>query len=345
PAAGLSEDVTVRTNLAAQFVATLMQLPGVADVELSVEGQLIQLPNVEPPLTSPEQLGFVERTIARDAKAVVWDRAQAVPVAAGRLLSLTEDELSDASSPFPPIGRDWRQIALSADGAEVTGVDTSGTELMRWRDDGSSVRVPYFADRLVRPRYDGNGVIWVGGRGSGATESIRVWAINATVDPSDPRSRPAHIPIGWLAGRRVRALDVSPDGSRIAVLSSASGGARLDVAGITRQANGLPTGTSGQPLRVATRLVDLVDIVWTTAHQIAVIARRAANEPRGAFLCDVGGEITALPRVPDAQSVTTTAGPQELVVGSGNGHVYQRSGQRFVRLTLPKGATVAVAGR
>lgn len=344
-AAGLSQDVTVRTNLAAQFVATLMQLPGVTDIEMSVEGQVIQLPDVEPPLTSPEQLGFVVRTLPRDATALVLTGGRAVPVPAGRLLRVTADDLSSASTPFPSIGGTWRHLALSADAKEVTGIDPSATEVTRWREDGSRADLPFFADRLVRPRYDGGGVLWVGGRGSGATAATRVFAINATVDPSDPRSRPAPIPISWLTGRRVRALDISPDGSRIAVVSTASDGTRVDVAGITRQANGLPTGTSREPLRIAARLTDVVDVVWTTAQQIAVIGRRESTEARGAFLCDVGGEITALPKVPSAESVTSTSGPRELIVGSANGSSYQRSGQRFVRLSLPKGAIVAVAGR
>ncbi|WP_338748273.1 GerMN domain-containing protein [Janibacter alittae] len=329
----VADDATARKRLAAQLVATLMSLPGVTEVAISLSGAPLDL-GMTAPLTSPEQLGFVDRTQTNTPTVLVRHGNQVVPVE-DRLTSVSTADVRRAQSPFPPLQPEWRLLALRPDGKELAAVDGKRDNLHRVLEDGTQVHVSRFAASLTRPCYDYGGVLWVGGSGLGREEGYRLWAINSTVDPDNRAdSAPQHVPAQWLGTRFVRAAVVSPEGSRIAVISEdePGTGSTLQVSGIVRQANGLPTSTSPQGFRIGAELVEMLDAVWVGQSTLAVIGRRDKQEDMQPYLVEVGGPVRAMTQRKGAVAITTTGDDQDVVIRTTKDRIFQRAGGRWQEL-------------
>lgn len=330
----LSADATDRRQLVAQLVATLMQLPDVSEVNVTVGGASIELSGVQAPLTTAEQLDYVDpRPSERPVMVRVGDHL--VGVDDDRLTSLDRKRLAGRDSDFAEVPTRWRHLALSTDAAEVAAVSAQGTELSRWRDDGSIVPVPSFAGDLVRPGYDVHGVLWLAGHGLGTEEGNHIWSVNSAADVTDEQaSAPQALPSGWLEDRLVQAAAVSPEGSRLALVSAPDGGASvLEVVGVERSANRLPTGLSQRPLRVAALLVEIRDVVWVGETTLAVIGRDHTQRTVMPYLVDVGGELREMTPRGGAVEVTTIGGERDIVLGNARGTCWIRTGSSWRELT------------
>ena len=339
--AGLSSDTTTRTVFAAQVVETLMQLPQVTQVVLTVTGTTLDIPGVDPPLRSAAQLGFVSTEPRGAQSAVVRDGQRVVPVPERELAFLSQDDLSERGTPFAEVPKAWSALAVTEDGKEVAGVRTSGTELVRWRDDGSSIPVPQFADALTKPAYDSSGVLWIGGRDLVSGEG-QLWAINTAVPPDDPAARPALVPVSWLGRDPVRAVAISPDRARVAVVAGTSKKAAIYVSGVVRAPNGLPEGTSTGALPVGGSLVRVRDVAWISATALAVLGQRESDAELRPFVVEVGGQVSSLLPVADARWVMTTGGERDLLVVRGEKPAMTRTGASW--RPLPFEGAVFVPG-
>lgn len=339
----VSDSVAVRRQLAAQLVATLMSVPQVTEVGITLSGNPLEL-GIDGALTSPEQLGFVDRT-RTSAPVVLARRGTKVVRVGDRLSSVSARHMQVATSKFEPIPKRSRLLGLRLDGRELAVVDLTLRELRRLRDDGTHVDVPTFAAGLTRPCYDYFGVLWIGGSGLGREARYRVWAINATADPDDSdASAPKGVPTAWLGDDYIRAAVVSPEGSRIAVISEEIPGAGsvLEIAGIVRRSNGLPLKTSAQPFRVGASLVEMRAAVWVGPSMLAVIGRRDKQATMQPYLVHVGGTVEPLPECPGATRITTTGDDRDIVLMTEGDRVFQRSGGRWQELTALTG--VAAGG-
>nr|WP_281366134.1 GerMN domain-containing protein [Janibacter cremeus] len=338
----VADDATARKRLAAQLVATLMSLPGVTEVAITLSGAPLDL-GVTAPLTSPEQLGFVDRTQTNEPTVLVR-RGQKVVPADVRLTSVSAADVRQEESPFPPLEPQWRLLALRPDGKEMAAVDAGREHLHRVLDDGDYVHVGPFAAAMTRPCYDYGGVLWVGGSGLGREEGHRLWAINSTVDPTNQaESAPQHVPAQWLGARFVQAAVVSPEGSRIAVISEdePGTGSILEVSGIARRANGLPTTTSPQGFRIGAELVEMLDAVWVGQSTLAVIGRRDKQKDMQPYLVEVGGPVRAMTERKGAVAITTTGDDQDVVIRTKKDRMFQRAGGRWQELKAIDGVVTA----
>ncbi|WP_372430558.1 ATP-binding protein [Janibacter melonis] len=135
----------------------LMQLPAVTQVALSVAGSTLDLPGIEPPLTSPAQFGFAEVGSPDGQYAIVREDERAVPVPMRQVGAATDTDVAARESPFSDVPTRWARLAVSLDGKEIAGVRGSGLELVRWFDDETSVPVQQFATHMTRPVYDASG--------------------------------------------------------------------------------------------------------------------------------------------------------------------------------------------
>ena len=236
------------------------------------------------------------------------------------------------------------RLGLRLDGKEVAAVSGDGHDLVRYRDDGSEISVATFAADMSDPCYDYGGVLWIGGSGLGRESGHRLWAINATVDADDEdAAAPQHVPTPWLGQRLVQAAVVSPEGSRVAVISEVrrGSGSTLEIAGVVRRANGLPIKTSPQTFRIGAELVEMIEAVWVGPTTLAVIGRRDKQAVLQPYLVHVGGQVEAMTESPGAVGITTTGDDKDVVLISDKQRVFQRSGGRWQELKPLTGAVVA----
>ena len=142
----------------------------------------------------------------------------------------------------------------------------------------------------------------------------------------------------WLAGRSVVAVDVSRDGSRLAVVSRASDGStRLDVAGVVRIEDGAPASLAqawqvGQPLR------SVADVSWADRTTLVVLGGNPGQlQPHQV---EVGGMVVALPKVKGAVGLWAGAGVQSVYAVTSAGQVAVRSGNGW--RTLGPGTAITI---
>jgi hypothetical protein len=217
--------------------------------------------------------------------------------------------------------------------------------------------VPRFATGLSRPCYDRYESLWAGGVGT-LLERERLFAVNAAASPADPlRSQARAVRASWLEERRVIACDVSPQGTRIAVISTAEDGgpARLDIGAVVREPNGLPTGVVG-PQTVAAQYATVTDAVWLGETSLAILGQPTVVPPEqldgtGAAgpgpqpaLLTLAGRTTYLPPLVGAERITSTGGERNLVVTGPEDLVYVRVGAEWLP-AQDRGSEVIVAAR
>jgi hypothetical protein len=185
-------------------------------------------------------------------------------------------------------------------------------------------------------------VLWVAGRSGGAT---RIWAVNAAADPGDAaKVTPQVVAADWVADRSVLSLRLSPDGQRVAVITTNRDGKdpRVDVAGVVRQPNGLPASLA-KPLRLAPTLTLARDLVWVDDATLAVLGRLTSSQVVRPWLVPLGGPIAAGPEIAGAQSITTVNAERGLVVTTDKHQVLIRAGSRWQR--MGEGTDLLVAAR
>ncbi len=327
--ATLSSETVARQNLWAQFYITLSQVPGVERLSLRQQGAPLALPGVDGQVSSLSEIGFPRLSVRPTVSALVR---------AGTTLRATDPQQlgEDGQQPpveqrddLPVVGTGWTSLALSADGGEIAAISGSRNQMTRWRGT-SQLFVPPIGTALTRPTYDGDGILWVGGRAT--TGEGGIWVVQAADSVENTAAEaPRRVAAPWLAERVVRSVRVSADGTRAAVISTEPDGtgARVDVAGIDRERGILPSALA-EPLRVGPRLVDAVDLVWVGQTALAVLARPQAKGPMTPWVVSLGGPSQALTVVPDAVSITTVSGERGLVVTTSTGDVLIRAGNRWL---------------
>lgn len=323
----LSASSTTRQNLWAQFVSTLTQDTGVSRVELSVNGAPVNIVGLDSAGTLAD-IGFATPTTPALARPVVR-RGDDVVVFDPSALGGKEPRQPAASGTYPQVLRTFHRLALSADGAELAGVDPDGNGISRWRGT-NRYEVPLDATDVGSPSYDRRGFLWMGGVGSTGTKAPRLWAVDLSANPADPRATATAVRAPWLDGRRVVEARVAPDGDRVAVLSTRldGSGTRIDITGVVRTVGGLPQRLAA-PMRIGASLTRATSIAWLDERSLAALGVLDGKTVQPVVV-SVSGEVRALTAVPDAVSIASTGGERDLWVISSTGRLHSRAGSQWV---------------
>ncbi|MFC7486713.1 GerMN domain-containing protein [Knoellia pratensis] len=329
-----------RENVWAQLVSTLLQDPSIQGVTIRVQDVTLELPDVDLPVRTIEQVGFPVTPTQVPGRPVVRRGAS--------LYFLPNSSAVDrdpTKSGHPDIQPTFHSLALSGDGSELTAVDPDGSGISRFHDK-TQYEMPFFGTAVGHPTYDTRGYIWVGGIGLDEESDLRLWTFNTAGDPATQR-QPTAKPVNaaWLTKRRVIEAKPSPQGDRVLVLHTAANGtdARIDVAGVIRTPAGEPQGLSA-PLRLGSNLVEPAGLVWLSDVTVATLARRGgAREQRRPYVISIDGQEQSLTEVPKGVAITSTGGERDIVVTTTDGTVLGRAGQQW--LSLGRGTDVAIAAR
>jgi hypothetical protein len=189
-----------------------------------------------------------------------------------------------------------QRLAAVLGSGGVSVVTTSGSTLV---DKGSD---------LVAPTLDQDG-----------------WAYSASrSDPTqlrafDTKGHQSQLLTGLTttASTELAAIEVSPDGTRMLVLSQGDDGPKAFVAGILRGSDGTPTGLTEAHYPVTLPAGTAIDATWVDAGSVAVLE----SDPNGdqMTLQSLGGEARPLGRLQNAVAVVGGSGQDDLRALLSNG--------------------------
>jgi len=323
-------DKVQRENVWAQLVSTLLQDSRVQGVTVRVGDVTLELPGVDLPVRTVEQVGFPDAPASTTGRPVVrrGDSLFFLPSASGA-------EREPQKSGHVDLVRSFHSLAMSADSSEMMAVDPDGQGLSRFRGT-TRYEMPFFGTKVGHPSYDTRGFLWAGGIGLDEESDLRLWAFNMAGDPANGQ-KPTATAVGadWLKGRRVVEAKPSPDGDRVAILHTAEDGTKsqVDVAGVLRSPEGVPTQLSAVPQRLGTNLVEASGLVWLSDVTVATLARRAgSSEKRRPYVISIDGQEQSLAEVSRGIAITSAGGERDILVTTSDGVVLSRAGQQWISL-------------
>lgn len=241
--------------------------------------------------------------------------ARPVLIADGTLARLDETRVEPIPD-LPELGDDPTDPAVSIDDSTFAYLADEGRELHRILPGGDGDAIVLTDDDgLTGPSFDRYGGVWTASREQG--DSGHVTVVLASGDAVD-------VSVQWLANRTVEALRVSRDGTQIAVLSrNGTGAPSIDVIGINRTAEGIPTGVvPSAPLRVGAGFENIVDLSWAGSAQLAVLAADAAGEEPQPYLAPVSGPAQSLGDVRGGSSITASSDARSIRVSTEDGELF-----------------------
>jgi hypothetical protein len=298
-------DDAARRALSQQLVWTLRQLPEVQAVDITAAGQPFFVPGVGNPQSRDAWPEVDPSGLPLNAAAYV---ASTIGVR-----QLTDDgttPIAGQGGTREPLLTD---IAVSLDASRLAGVDVDGRVWSGAISVGSSL---FEFDELPSPvslAYDGD---------------LNVWAVDDTGSLAlySPSGRAFPISIDGLGESDVLTAAVpSRDGTRAALLVASEQRSYVLLARVVRaSATGRVGITVQQPIRVESRLVEAVDVAWSSADSLAVLGSESAGSLQ-VFEITIGrGSLTAQGAPEGPLSVAAAPGLPTLV-SAADGVVYDNT--------------------
>jgi Lipoprotein LpqB beta-propeller domain/Sporulation and spore germination len=294
-----------RRALSEQLIWTLRQVQGVSSVDITSGSLPLTIPGVPSPQPVDAWPAVDPGGMPPDSSAV-FDRDGIVVRSGPGGTTAVPGQAGSGEVPLT-------ELALDAKGARLAGLDSKGT-LWSGALRANAVLTPLLADRrLASPAFDRSGAIWA------VDSELGLVAVA-------PDGTVTQLPVQGLPKDSVLMQAVpSRDGTRVALVVQDGPRRGLLLARIVR-----PTlaGTVqvNAPIRVESRLTEVLDVTWSGPDLLAVIGSDGAGSP-GVFevslarasIVAVSGpaepaSIAAAPRMP-----TLVAASDGLVYALGSG--------------------------
>jgi hypothetical protein len=296
-----------RKAISEQLTWTLGQVPGVSGVEILVGALPLEVPgigspqpinawpDVDPSGLLPDAAAIFERDGIVLQAGLILDRP--VPGEAGTgEVQLTDLALDGSAS---------RLAGLDSQGILWAGPMVEGAEL-------TPVLTPELTDRRLRPpSFDRSGAIWV------VDDRIGLAAVLAD-------GRLQRIPVSGLGAEAVLVQAVpSRDGTRVALIVQDGPRRGLLLGRIVRPSVGSNAQVS-EPIRVESRLTDVIDVAWSGPDTLAVIGSDGAGSPQAFEVSIARASVVAIGGPVEPSSIAAGPGLPTLVAAS-DGLIYARS--------------------
>jgi hypothetical protein len=298
PARGASPDD--RALMQAQLEATLVPVPTVSTVEMTVDGSSIEL---------QETADVLRDAPVDDSPVLVQDST---------VVRLRNGQVSPVEDLVPLEGMAISNPAVAYGLVSYAVLAQERSQLLHLVPGDEAVPEPLLTGAdLTAPSFDRQGWIW-------STPAASTGVVLAAL----PQGAVASVSAGWLDGRRVTSLRVSRDGTRVVVASTdADGRGHVDVAGVVRDGDGVPVrlDPQGQPLGAG--LVRVEEAVWVDEVRVAVLAGPDGEQEGRVHVLRLGGPAPpALPVAPGAVSLASAKGERTVVVGTAAGELLVQAG-------------------
>ena len=299
-----------RSGLWAAMIATLQtaQVGDVRQVVLEVDGSRLRTGARSTTPTSVDDLGYEVVTAGSSAliertsdTRLSWTEQGGSSGQSNRILPSNSERAG-----LPTINHNWHQLAASSDGTQLAAVDGNDSTLGRWVG-RKLTTVGGFGTDLVKPSFStvrtasssDVAELWVAGRSTSSAGAQRagggsaIWVIDTTLSVSTAQPQP--VDVSWLGSRKILALKVAPEGTRVAIVAEdAEGHTSVYLSGIVRDSKGHARSLT-KPLVVAAGLDHIRDVTWIDYLTLGVLGSsgdadsvRPWSEPIGQFGTDLG---------------------------------------------------------
>jgi hypothetical protein len=299
-------DPSARSELAAQIVWTLAQFDGVSGVRLEVDGQPLAVDgaSAQGVLTPSDLMRFapVSDTVSQQLYGVAGDTIVHASTDGGRL------ETS-------PAGLNARPSGFAVDASAHAGVAVvEGNRLIAGRigDDPAPL---FTTPGLLRPQFS-RGELWA----MTIEGNLFVWR-DATVQPNA-----LAVEAATLAGRRIRAFRISPDGSRLAAVTMDG---TVGLLRIVRTPDSIEV-SGWTEIEVGPRR-PLTDVGWAGISQLAL--SYAMGSSGGVLTSDLSGAFVTDQNLVNGKpglliAASTRVNGADLIVCDPEGECHRRTGEQ-----------------
>jgi len=231
--------------------------------------------------------------------------------------SLADDELTDGDllsgaglaggEPGSPLG-----AATPLGPAVPDGATDGDSELLPEIPPGRVVLLT--GESLIAPSIDEEGLVWTG-------------ELQGPIEVVDYLGNVSEVTANWLGDILIQHLNVAPGGRRVALVTwDEDAGTRILVAGVIRNAEGIPIGLA-QPIEVGASIRDVGAVSWQSDAVLAVIGWLAGVH--GVYQVGVGGLDApgGLPRF-----IPGISEPRWLTASVGSGNMLAIDGESALHL-------------
>jgi len=303
----VTDDGTIDVSLTSTISQASSQQRSLAAAQLQAtlaegDGRTVVLSDRNTPLTTAET----------DTISTPRTTGEALALTGGRVVRVVGRELREPDESIPLAGLDPTAIA-SGPGAEPVVVRDGAARIVRGTGDGTP-DVLLSGSKLVAPSVDRFEAVW-SAQGSQLLVALASGGVR-TID------------VDWLSSRTIQSVRVSPEGARVAIVSSGPSGRLVHVAGVVRDAENVPTSLSA-PVQVGASVRQVTQAAWQDETALAVIGREADGDD-AIFLAGVGGLAglgglsRAQPGVADPRWVTASVGTGAMLTLDTDGTLYSR---------------------
>jgi hypothetical protein len=265
-----SADALTQRRMLQQLELTLDGLNNITSVDLSVDLNPVEL--------GPMPANFVEAQVnpgvgstqvaVADGELVYFEGDATVPVGGLRI--------NVEGGPVDP--------AMSIDGTRFAFLNSDRSRLLSAGTDGSQQQ-ELTGKELTQPSFDPSGWTWTVDHANGT----RVMAVQASGATGESREISAE----WIGDRSVKALRISRDGTRAAIVAGEGDAAHLYLSGVIRDSEGVPRGL-GSPVRLEPT-VPLNDVNWVSDQELLVAATSGTSSVEAQIVGLDGSLVTLRP--------------------------------------------------
>ena len=301
-----------RSLMKAQLDATLSQLPNVQKVAISIERSSQEI---------IEQVGQI-RTPGDRSLLILGDQGlEGIESADTDFLNAGADffELNPAS-----------EISLLDQSKWLAALTPAGVIRTSSIDPGVAAELVDARSGIVGIEFDPQGYLWSLARSRGSD-------VFATFT-SGERTR---VLAPWLAGESVRGFNISPEGSRIAILLDGAERNRVLLSGIVRDLSGKPIELAA-PIEVASEVAGPSQVSWVDPTTVAIVNK--TPEFTNAFLVSVGGTSRVISALPNTRQIVSAGPSSQLYLVNTVGELYRFTGSSWVLIRSDVKALTIVNG-
>ena len=289
-----------RSLMKSQLETTLSQLSNVSKVAISIERARQEILDTD---NGTGEMGV------RSLAVVGEDGLE--------LLASSQDSIFEAGKNFFEQS-ELAEIALSGQSGWIATLTATGVFRTRGDRPGAEVELIDSRAAIADIEFDPQEYLWSVSRGLGSE-----------IIATSPGLEQSIVGAPWLTGQSVRAFEISPEGSKIAMLVQGSRRTRVLVSAVIRNSSGTPIELT-EPLEVAGELANPSSVSWV--DQITIATLNTASGSTSALLSTIGGTSRQMPALPGTRKIVAAGTSSQLYLLTETGELFSFRGSAWTPL-------------